>query len=40
MSVGLFLEEMNMQYYLLGIAIGVILLNALYANIRIWEVQE
>ena len=26
-----------MQYYLLGIAIGIVLLNVLYINITVWE---
>lgn len=29
-----------MQYYLLGIAIGIVLLNVLYINITVWEVQK
>lgn len=30
----------SMQYYLLGIAIGIVLMNVLYINITVWEVQK
>lgn len=29
-----------MQYYILGVVVGVILLNVLYADIIFWERQE